>query len=72
MPVVCVDADVPGSKRLAFIGTDWYDLGVRQGEAMVRALRGRAGTVAMLGSDRAVHRPGGVRRVPLGGRSRPG
>lgn len=49
VPVVCVDADVPGSKRLAFIGTDWHDLGVRQGEAMVRALRGRRGKVAMLG-----------------------
>jgi ABC-type sugar transport system substrate-binding protein len=49
VPVVCVDADVPGSRRLAFIGTDWYDLGVRQGEAMVRALGGRRGPVAMLG-----------------------
>jgi ABC-type sugar transport system substrate-binding protein len=49
VPVVCVDADVPGSKRLAFIGTDWYDLGVRQGEAMVKALQGRRGKVAMLG-----------------------
>src|SRR5262245_64268849 len=49
VPVVCVDADVPGSKRLAFIGTDWYDLGVRQGEAMVRALGGRRGKVAMMG-----------------------
>jgi ABC-type sugar transport system substrate-binding protein len=49
VPVVCVDADVPGSKRLAFVGTDWYDLGVRQGEAMVRALRGRRGKVALLG-----------------------
>lgn len=49
IPVVCVDADVPGSRRLAFIGTDWYDLGVRQGEAMVRALGGRRGEVAMLG-----------------------
>jgi ribose transport system substrate-binding protein len=49
VPVVCVDADVPGSKRLAFIGTDWYDLGVRQGEAMVRALAGRRGKVALLG-----------------------
>jgi ABC-type sugar transport system substrate-binding protein len=49
VPVVCVDADVPGSQRLAFIGTDWYDLGVRQGEAMVKALRGRRGKVAMLG-----------------------
>jgi ribose transport system substrate-binding protein len=47
--VVCVDADVPGSKRLAFVGTDWYDLGVRQGEAMARALGGRRGKVAMLG-----------------------
>jgi ABC-type sugar transport system substrate-binding protein len=49
VPVVCVDADVPGSKRLAFIGTDWYDLGTRQGEAMVGALQGRRGKVAMLG-----------------------
>lgn len=49
IPVVCVDADVPASKRLAFIGTDWYDLGVRQGEAMVKALAGRSGKVALLG-----------------------
>src|SRR4051812_12438062 len=49
IPVVCVDADVPASKRLAFIGTDWYDLGVRQGEAMIKALGGRRGEVAMIG-----------------------
>lgn len=49
IPVVCVDADVPASKRLAFIGTDWYDLGVRQAEAMVRALQGKKGKVALLG-----------------------
>jgi len=49
IPVVCVDADVPKSKRLSFIGTNWYDLGVRQGEAMVKALDGRKGTVALLG-----------------------
>ncbi len=47
--VVCVDADVPASKRLAFIGTDWFDLGVRQAEAMVKALGGRPGKVALLG-----------------------
>jgi ABC-type sugar transport system substrate-binding protein len=47
--VVCVDADVPASMRLAFIGTDWYDLGVRQAEAMVQALAGRKGKVALLG-----------------------
>jgi ribose transport system substrate-binding protein len=49
IPVVCVDADVATSKRLAFIGTDWFDLGVRQGEAMVKALGGRKGPVALLG-----------------------
>jgi ribose transport system substrate-binding protein len=41
VPVVCVDADVPKSKRYAFIGTDWFDLGVRQAEAMVKALNGK-------------------------------
>lgn len=49
IPVVCVDADVPASKRLSFIGTDWFEIGVRQGEAMVKALAGRKGRVALLG-----------------------
>jgi ribose transport system substrate-binding protein len=49
VPVVCVDADVPASKRSAFIGTNWFDLGVQQGYAMVRALGGRKGKIAMLG-----------------------
>jgi ABC-type sugar transport system substrate-binding protein len=49
IPVVCVDADVPASKRLSFIGTDWYEIGVRQAQAMIQALKGRKGAVAMLG-----------------------
>ncbi len=49
IPVICVDSDVPASKRIAYVGTDWYDLGVRQGEAMIKALGGRTGRVAMLG-----------------------
>src|SRR6266403_1430675 len=49
IPVVCVDADVPNSKRYAFIGTDWFDLGVRQAEAMVKALNGKKGKVALRG-----------------------
>lgn len=49
IPVVCVDADVPNSKRLAFIGTDWFDLGVQQGQAMLKALGSRRGKVAMIG-----------------------
>jgi ABC-type sugar transport system substrate-binding protein len=49
IPVVCVDADVPASKRLSFIGTDWREIGIRQAQAMIRALNGRKGKVAMLG-----------------------
>ncbi len=49
IPVVCVDADVPASKRLSFIGTDWFEIGVRQAQAMLQALQGRKGKVALLG-----------------------
>jgi len=49
IPVVCVDADVPASKRISFVGTDWRDLGVRQAQGMLEALAGRKGKVAMLG-----------------------
>ena len=49
IPVVCVDTDAPDSKRLSFIGTDWFDLGLRQAQAMVKALGERKGKVAMLG-----------------------
>lgn len=49
IPVVCVDADVPASNRTSFVGTDWFEIGVRQAEAMVKALAGRVGKVALLG-----------------------
>jgi ABC-type sugar transport system substrate-binding protein len=49
IPVICIDADVPASNRITFIGTDWYDLGVRQAKGMLDALAGRKGEVALLG-----------------------
>ena len=49
VPVITVDADAPASKRITFVGTNWYDLGIRQGEAMVKALAGRTGRIALLG-----------------------
>jgi ribose transport system substrate-binding protein len=49
VPVVCVDADVGASNRYAFVGTNWYDLGVQQAHAMIKALGGRKGKVALLG-----------------------
>ncbi len=49
IPVVTVDADVPASNRLSFIGSDWTDIGVRQAQAMIAALNGKTGTVGMQG-----------------------
>ncbi len=48
IPTITVDADLPDSKRLAFIGSDFFDVGVRQAETMVKLIGGK-GTVAMLG-----------------------
>ena len=49
VPVICVDADIPASKRYSFVGTDWHEIGVRQAQSMLKALNGRKGRVAMLG-----------------------
>lgn len=49
IPVVCDDADVPDSKRLAFIGGNWYDAGVEQARAMAPYLEGKSGKVATIG-----------------------
>ena len=49
IPVICVDGDVPASKRLSFVGTDWYSVGVVQAQEMLKALKGKKGKVAMLG-----------------------
>jgi len=49
IPVVAVDADIPDSKRLSFIGSDWYDIGVRQAQAMLQVIGDKKGKVAMQG-----------------------
>ncbi len=41
IPVVTIDADVSDSKRLCFIGTDWYQLGVKHAEAVIEATGGK-------------------------------
>lgn len=49
IPVVTVDADVPDSKRLCFVGTDWYQLGVEQAKAVAPYLEGKSGTAVLIG-----------------------
>jgi ribose transport system substrate-binding protein len=49
VPVICVDADVPASKRLSFVGTNWFDIGVQQAQVMLKMLGERRGKIALLG-----------------------
>jgi ribose transport system substrate-binding protein len=48
IPTVVYDSDIPTSKRHAFLGTDWYEIGKLQGQEMVRLLGGK-GKIAYMG-----------------------
>ncbi|UOE51035.1 substrate-binding domain-containing protein [Mucilaginibacter sp. SMC90] len=48
IPTVVYDSDIPNSKRNAFLGTDWYEIGKMQGEEIVKLLHGK-GKVAYMG-----------------------
>ncbi len=48
IPTITVDADLVGSKRMAHVGSNWYDIGVKQAEAVVK-LTGGKGKVAIMG-----------------------
>jgi len=48
VPVVCVDGDVPDSKRMSFIGTDWYQVGVVHAHEMARLTGGKGKVAAMM------------------------
>lgn len=48
IPTITVGSDLPDSKRLAYVGPDWYEVGVKQAEAVVELIN-KSGTVAMLG-----------------------
>ncbi|MGH2945556.1 MAG: substrate-binding domain-containing protein [Solirubrobacteraceae bacterium] len=53
VPTVTDDADLPGSDRLAFVGTDWYEIGVAQAEAMIEATgaTGDVATISIINAD---------------------
>lgn len=44
VPTVTDDADLPASKRLSFIGTDWYQIGVQQALVQLSDLEARGKT----------------------------
>lgn len=53
VPTVTDDADLPSSNRLAFVGTDWYDIGVAQAKAMIQATggKGEIATTSIINAD---------------------
>ncbi len=49
IPVVCVDKDIPRSKRHAYVGTDWYRMGSTMADNLA-ALMNKQGKVLVLGA----------------------
>jgi ribose transport system substrate-binding protein len=47
IPVICVDADVPGSSRVLFVGTDNFRAGQESAKRMVELLAGRGNIVVI-------------------------
>lgn len=48
IPTVVYDSDIPNSRRHAFLGTNWYEIGQMQGKEMVK-LTGGKGKIAYMG-----------------------
>lgn len=48
IPAITVDADLVESKRIAFVGSNWYNIGVRQAETLAKLIGGK-GKVAIMG-----------------------
>ncbi|AEI49999.1 ABC transporter permease/substrate-binding protein [Runella slithyformis] len=48
IPTVVYDSEIP-SKRHCFLGSDWYQMGLKQGEAIVKLANGKKGKVACVG-----------------------
>jgi ribose transport system substrate-binding protein len=47
IPVVCVDSDVPDSRRILFIGTDNYQAGVESGKRIAEIMHGTGSLVVI-------------------------
>ena len=48
IPIITVDSDIKESNRIAFVGSNWYDIGVTQAESMVKLIGGK-GKIALMG-----------------------
>jgi len=60
IPVVTVDSDVPDSKRLAHVGTDWFRMGQAMAETLAERMGG-AGQALMIGFTGMVNMQAGFK-----------
>jgi len=65
IPVITIDADSPGSKRLTFVGTNNYEAGQTGGEILAKELKGKGNVVVytMPGQANLEERLEGYKRV---------
>jgi ABC-type sugar transport system substrate-binding protein len=49
IPVVTVDTDVPDSKRLAYVGSDWAEIGRMEARRCNEAIADKKGKIGMIG-----------------------
>jgi ABC-type sugar transport system substrate-binding protein len=49
IPTITVDADVPNSKRIAFVGSDWYEQGVEQAKGVAPYIKDKTGKAVLTG-----------------------
>ncbi len=63
IPVITVDSDSPGSKRLTFIGTNNYEAGVMGGRVLAKQIKGKGNVVVftMPGQANLVERLNGYK-----------
>jgi|GEM_PF-800541 len=59
IPVVCIDRDIPRSKRHAYVGTDWYRMGSTMADNLAALIKNR-GKVLTLGAFNLDHVKAGV------------
>ena len=60
IPVITVDSDIPSSKRLAYVGTDWYRMGQTMAQTLADMING-PGKVLMLGMSGLCNMENGFR-----------
>jgi ribose transport system substrate-binding protein len=65
IPVITIDADVPGSKRLTFVGTNNYQAGLMGGRTLVERLHGKGEVVVftMPGQNNLAERLQGYKNI---------